>query len=228
MRAKYQDNLENMQWFKSFFERNYAGQPYDPILRRAKGKGANSMPAFALEASKRGAPSLQEGQEMQPPGASAPGSATRTGSRAVRTSMGTSDVGNRGGGGGGGGGKVGISLAGSPVGAVSSSVSGGATVAALSSQLSASQSQVGSLTATVADLKISVRWRCSFKPPSLGLPCRRLSPPLALQATLPFPLTSNARTIITHPLSPSYFIFFFTGGVIGEGARFLFREAPRC
>lgn len=56
MRAKYQDNLENMQWFKSFFGKNYSGQPYDPISRRAKGKGADSTVAFALEASKRGKP----------------------------------------------------------------------------------------------------------------------------------------------------------------------------
>jgi hypothetical protein len=40
VRAKYQDNLENMQWFKSFFEKNFAGGEYDPLARRAKGKGA--------------------------------------------------------------------------------------------------------------------------------------------------------------------------------------------
>jgi len=56
MRAKYQDNLENMQWFKSFFEKNYSGQPYDPVARRAKGRGADSVPAFALDAARRGAP----------------------------------------------------------------------------------------------------------------------------------------------------------------------------
>lgn len=54
MRAKYQDNLENMQWFKSFYEKNYTGQLYDPIVRRTKGKGADQTTAFALSSAKRG------------------------------------------------------------------------------------------------------------------------------------------------------------------------------
>jgi hypothetical protein len=40
-RAKYQDNLEFMQWLKSFFDKNYSGAPYDPVARRAVGKGEN-------------------------------------------------------------------------------------------------------------------------------------------------------------------------------------------
>lgn len=39
VRGKYQDNLEFMQWFKAFYERNASGQPYDPIAQREKGKG---------------------------------------------------------------------------------------------------------------------------------------------------------------------------------------------
>ncbi|CAH0474588.1 unnamed protein product [Peronospora belbahrii] len=39
VRGKYQDNLEFMQWFKAFFERNASGQPYDPLAQRDKGKG---------------------------------------------------------------------------------------------------------------------------------------------------------------------------------------------
>lgn len=39
VRAKYQDNLEFMQWLKSFFDKNYTGTPYDPTARRALGKG---------------------------------------------------------------------------------------------------------------------------------------------------------------------------------------------
>ena len=54
MRGKYQDNLENMQWFKSFFEKNYTGMPYDPISRRSRGKGADAVAAFALDPAKRG------------------------------------------------------------------------------------------------------------------------------------------------------------------------------
>lgn len=49
MRGKYQDNLENMQWLKQFYEKNYAGQPYDPLGRRVKGRGADTMPAFAVD-----------------------------------------------------------------------------------------------------------------------------------------------------------------------------------
>lgn len=40
-RAKYQDNLEFMQWMKRFYELNAAEDPdYDPVARRARGKGA--------------------------------------------------------------------------------------------------------------------------------------------------------------------------------------------
>jgi RP/EB family microtubule-associated protein len=44
VRAKYQDNLEFMQWFKRFFELNMGeGNPeYDAIGARAKGKGSKS------------------------------------------------------------------------------------------------------------------------------------------------------------------------------------------
>ena len=39
-RAKYQDNLENMQWFKAFFDQSGATKDgYDPASVRAKGKG---------------------------------------------------------------------------------------------------------------------------------------------------------------------------------------------
>jgi hypothetical protein len=67
MRGKYQDNLENMQWFKSFFEKNYSGQPYEPIARRAKGKGADSTSAFALTAAKRGPSHSEPAEENTAP-----------------------------------------------------------------------------------------------------------------------------------------------------------------
>jgi RP/EB family microtubule-associated protein len=49
MRAKYQDNLEMMQWFKHFYESNKGPEPepYDPVSRRALGRGADMMPIFA-------------------------------------------------------------------------------------------------------------------------------------------------------------------------------------
>jgi len=33
-RAKYQDNLEMCQWMKSYFDKNYNGEPYDAVARR--------------------------------------------------------------------------------------------------------------------------------------------------------------------------------------------------
>lgn len=41
VRAKYQDNLEFMQWFKSFFDKNCATDPdsYDALTARKKGRG---------------------------------------------------------------------------------------------------------------------------------------------------------------------------------------------
>jgi hypothetical protein len=33
-RAKYQDNLEMCQWMKSYFDKNYNGEPYDALARR--------------------------------------------------------------------------------------------------------------------------------------------------------------------------------------------------
>ena len=37
MKAKYQDNLEMLQWIKRYFDLNYNGSPYDALNRR---KGA--------------------------------------------------------------------------------------------------------------------------------------------------------------------------------------------
>ena len=39
VRAKYQDNLEFMQWTKSFYDKNFHGGEYDAAARRAGGKG---------------------------------------------------------------------------------------------------------------------------------------------------------------------------------------------
>ena len=45
MRAKYQDNLEFMQWIKSFFDKNFHGGEYDAVGRRSGGKGASLLSA---------------------------------------------------------------------------------------------------------------------------------------------------------------------------------------
>jgi len=43
VKAKYQDNLEFMQWMKNFFDSKYGGQPYDAVARRQQvSKGGKS------------------------------------------------------------------------------------------------------------------------------------------------------------------------------------------
>ena len=34
MKGKFQDNFEFVQWFKKFFDANYQGQEYDPVIAR--------------------------------------------------------------------------------------------------------------------------------------------------------------------------------------------------
>ena len=34
MKGKFQDNFEFVQWFKKFFDANYQGQEYNPVLAR--------------------------------------------------------------------------------------------------------------------------------------------------------------------------------------------------
>lgn len=46
-RGRYQDNLELCQWLKSFFEKNYTGNSYDPVTRRQKGRGADTTVSFS-------------------------------------------------------------------------------------------------------------------------------------------------------------------------------------
>jgi RP/EB family microtubule-associated protein len=38
VKAKYQDNLEFLQWFKNFWQTNYNEQPYDAKKRREEAK----------------------------------------------------------------------------------------------------------------------------------------------------------------------------------------------
>jgi RP/EB family microtubule-associated protein len=47
VRAKYQDNLEFCQWLKAFFDQSGVHRDdYDPVARRAKGKGAKGVSGF--------------------------------------------------------------------------------------------------------------------------------------------------------------------------------------
>lgn len=44
VRAKYQDNLEFMQWMKRWFELNHDGSEYDGVKRRSKARSAPGKP----------------------------------------------------------------------------------------------------------------------------------------------------------------------------------------
>mmetsp|Transcript_4006 Transcript_4006/g.5519 ORF Transcript_4006/g.5519 Transcript_4006/m.5519 type:complete len:302 (-) Transcript_4006:93-998(-) len=52
VRAKYQDNLEFMQWFKRYVELTGITENYDPVLARSKGKGAPGCSMRALDIQK--------------------------------------------------------------------------------------------------------------------------------------------------------------------------------
>ncbi len=179
MRAKYQDNLENMQWFKSFFEHNYAGQAYDPILRRSKGRGADTTSAFALDAARRGPVAAEGGDARGSRAGAAEGranaagvlgaSATRRGvpgplANSLAAGVGGAGlgkaVGSGGGGGGGGGGAVASPDGGGGArgGARASASAGGggasaAAVAALTAQLARATERETELSASVEALE---------------------------------------------------------------------------
>ncbi|KAG5192266.1 putative microtubule associated protein EB1 [Tribonema minus] len=59
VRAKYQDNLEFMQWFKRYVEITGPAPGYDPVAARSKGKGApgasSGQPAARTTAARRDA-----------------------------------------------------------------------------------------------------------------------------------------------------------------------------
>ena len=48
VRAKYQDNLEFMQWMKRWYELNSDGSDYDAVGRRSKAKGVACNQPFRL------------------------------------------------------------------------------------------------------------------------------------------------------------------------------------
>lgn len=51
VKAKYQDNLEFLQWMKHFFDCKYQGQDYNAVERRAKGKGGSKLKGGGVKAS---------------------------------------------------------------------------------------------------------------------------------------------------------------------------------
>jgi len=89
IRAKYQDNLEFMQWFKRFHELNSNDSgDYDPIGQRSKGKGGDAVTkasgvkpdAKALLAAASGTHKRKQARN----GAPAPGSSNRVNAAAGR------------------------------------------------------------------------------------------------------------------------------------------------
>ena len=48
MKGRFQDNFEFVQWFKKFFDANYSGDEYDPVMARGgleMGVGKPGAPA---------------------------------------------------------------------------------------------------------------------------------------------------------------------------------------
>ena len=68
IKAKYQDNLEFLQWMYQFFQSNYNGEDYDPTSRRSKSKGVGSL-SKKRAASKENQPRSE--QQSRPPKATA-------------------------------------------------------------------------------------------------------------------------------------------------------------
>lgn len=44
VKGKFQDNFEFLQWFKKFFDANYDGKEYDPLLTRQGQEGTPPPP----------------------------------------------------------------------------------------------------------------------------------------------------------------------------------------
>ena len=62
VKAKYQDNLEFLQWMKGFHDRNYSGGEYDGPGRRAVSKGGGkARPASAKTSARAPASSATSG-----------------------------------------------------------------------------------------------------------------------------------------------------------------------
>lgn len=159
IRAKYQDNLEMMQWFKSFYERNYAGQPYDAPSRRAKGRGADTMAAFTTHGARADdnddVPGAGAGA-VQPRGASAAGVGSGAAASKPAAAAGGSGVASgrqsTGAAAAGGRGKVSMGASGAqPQMHGSPGPAGGGSAA-----LSAATKRIGELTGQIAELRLSV------------------------------------------------------------------------
>ena len=61
MRAKYQDNLEMLQWIKRYFDINYNGAPYDAVARR---KGVSLWLIAGCGETNKGGPFIQPASDQ--------------------------------------------------------------------------------------------------------------------------------------------------------------------
>lgn len=46
IKARFQDNLEFLQWFYQYFQSTFSGEPYDPEARRRRSKGTSSCAGY--------------------------------------------------------------------------------------------------------------------------------------------------------------------------------------
>jgi RP/EB family microtubule-associated protein len=65
VKGRFQDNFEFLQWFKKFFDANYAGQHYDAVEARNEA----GAPSSSANPDVRPKPMQQQQQHHAPPAA---------------------------------------------------------------------------------------------------------------------------------------------------------------
>jgi RP/EB family microtubule-associated protein len=94
VKAKYQDNLEFMQWLKRYFELNYNGEPYDALGRR-KGQDLYYI-GIGNKPQKSSGGGTAPAKKFTKPSGAAPGAAKRFSKPAGSATGGSSAVGGAG------------------------------------------------------------------------------------------------------------------------------------
>lgn len=87
IKAKYQDNLEFMQWMKRFFEIQFSGEPYDAKARRKECKVEYASDKKSATSSKPAATSTSASSSTSTSTSTATTSAANSASDARRSSM---------------------------------------------------------------------------------------------------------------------------------------------
>ncbi|XP_012937996.1 microtubule-associated protein RP/EB family member 1 isoform X2 [Aplysia californica] len=85
VKGKFQDNFEFVQWFKRFFDANYGGQDYDPVMARG-GEQLGSAKPGALNKAPTAKPSIS--RTSQPPAPKAVKQPNRSPATVMRRSPG--------------------------------------------------------------------------------------------------------------------------------------------